>query len=92
MNSKDYIRCIVSIINFLTFSDEELEEFKTFNVDSNLKMINILDQYGFGMISFTKHISDKPLWDNSPKEFFSDSKKSMLFFTEKLKYYLEQDK
>lgn len=90
MNKFDYIKCIVSVINFLTYSDDEYEIEKTFNTDSNLKMMSTLDKYGFGMVSFAEHLSTVPLWNNSPLEFFSDYNKSMLFFTEKLKYFLEQ--
>jgi hypothetical protein len=82
------VKGIISILNFFNVSDDEVKEMKSFNTDSNLQMILILGEMGLNLISFTEMLSNEKLWNNSPKEFFSDNKKVLKFFSEKLNYYL----
>jgi hypothetical protein len=84
MKIEDYIKCINSILDFLENSDDEYRKYNKYNTPSNLNMIKVLDDYGYSMISFTEFLSKEKLWENHPKEFFSDENKSLLFFRLKL--------
>lgn len=84
MEKEDYIKCIVVIMNFLIISDDEYSENNDIGSESNLRMMRVLAEYGYGMVSFTEHIADEPLWMNSPKEFFSNYKLSIDFYIKKL--------
>jgi hypothetical protein len=90
MKKEDYIKCIISVMNFLVLSDDEVNEQKRFNTESNNIMMKTLGKYGYDMISFTEHLSDENLWENSPKEFFSDDEKCLSFFISKLNQYSKQ--
>lgn len=90
MKKVDYLKCIVSVMNFLVLSDDELNEQKRFDTDSNNMMMKTLGKYGYDMISFTKHLSDDKLWEQSPKEFFSDDERCLSFFISKLNEYSKQ--
>lgn len=87
MKKEDYIKCIISVMNFLVLSDDEVNEQKRINTESNNMMMKTLGKYGYDMISFTEHLSDENLWENSPKEFFSDDEKCLSFFISKLNQY-----
>ena len=87
MRKADYLKCIVSIMNFLLLCDDEINEQKHFNTESGNNMEKTLEMYGYDMISFTEHISDEKLWEKSPKEFFSDNERYLSFFISKLNEY-----
>jgi hypothetical protein len=87
MKIEDYIKCIISILNFLENCDDEYRKFNCFNTPSNLNMIKVLDDYGYSMTSFAEFLSKEKLWENHAKEFFSDENKSLLFFRLKLNEY-----
>lgn len=87
MKNNDYSKCIISILNFLVFGDDEYNEEKNMMSTSNINMMKVLSKYGYDMISFTEHISDEKLWNDSSREFFSDDEKCLSFFVTKLNYY-----
>lgn len=84
MTKNDYFKCIVSIMNFIVISDDEFKEENNFNTASNKRMIKILENFGYDMLSFTESLSDEKLWMDSPKEFFSDHDKAISFLSSKL--------
>ena len=71
MKKEDYLKCIISIINFNILYNDEYEEFKSFNIPSITSMMKVLNKYCYDMVSVTEHLSNEKLWENSPKEFFS---------------------
>jgi hypothetical protein len=79
MKKEDYIKCIISVMNFLVLSDDEVNEEKRFDTESNNMMMKTLGKYGYDMISFTEHLSGENLWENSPKEFFMDDERCLFF-------------
>lgn len=80
MKNSDYIKCILSIITFIIISDDEVNETHSFITNSSTNMTAILGKHGFGVISFTQHISlGTKLWENSPTEFFSDHERVISF-------------
>ena len=88
MKNEDYIKCIISVMNFLVLSEDEFNEQKNFRTNSSTSMDKTLGKYGYDMISFTEHLSDVKLWENSPREFFSDDERCLSFFISKLNQIL----
>lgn len=84
MTKNDYFKCIVSIMNFLTFCDDEFKEENNFNTISNKRMTMGLENFGYDMCTFTEKLTDEKLWKDSPKEFFSDHDKAISFLSSKL--------
>ena len=84
MTKNDYFKCIVSIMNFIVFSNDELKEENNFNTVSNKRMTKVLKEFGYDMLSFTEKLTDEKLWKDSPKEFFSDHDKAISFLSSKL--------
>ena len=91
MKKEDYLKCIVSVMNFLVLSDDEVNEQKRFDTESNNMMMKTLGKYGYDMISFTEHLSGDKLWKESPKEFFSNDENRLSFFISKLNEYSKKN-
>ena len=96
MNKIELIRCTTAVLNFLL--DEEHKEIERFNTPANESMGKILRKHGYGlngnipMVDFTIFLNLKLgiikhptlIWKKSPKEFFSNKRKSIKFFIEAL--------
>ncbi len=90
LEKEDYIKGIIAILNFIALSSDEYEKHQDFLTPSNESMMRVLGEFDLDMISFTKGLNiGLELWDESPKEFFSDHDKSMKFFSKKLQEYLD---
>jgi hypothetical protein len=78
--------------------EEEYLRLGTFNTPSNHKMMSALKKYDSHMSGFAQQLNDilrisnKPLWVDSPKEFFQDHDKSVAFFEKAIKILKRKDK
>jgi hypothetical protein len=52
MKKEDYIKCIISVMNFLVLSDDEVNEQKRFNTESNNIMMKTLGKYGYDFLYY----------------------------------------
>ncbi len=90
LEKEDYIKGIITILNFLALFDDEFEEIKDFATPSNVSMMKVLDGFDHTIVTFTKELNGGfAMWNESPKEFFSDHDKSMKYFSKKLQEYLD---
>jgi hypothetical protein len=85
------IKSIIATINFLINSEDEAIKLQTFSTPSSKLLSDSLNKYDFNIASFTVylnkkfHITNSPLWLDSPREFFNDDYRPINFYLKALK-------